>query len=108
MSDEKFDPPRAAPRIEVRLPARLRSGQSVVEVETINMSVDGVLVQGEELAGTDAVDLEIDLPEVGWRRLAAEVVRTSQDGEQLAARFADAASSGDREAIGAFLAQYLT
>lgn len=107
MSDE-FETPRVAPRLSVKLPARLHNGESVVDVETVNMSETGLLVSGEGVAAGDRIDVEIDLPEVGWRRLAAEVVRTDPSATQLAARFADAASSGDREAIGAFLTKYLS
>lgn len=103
----EFDPPRSAPRVEVRLPARLRTDDAVLDVETVNISIDGLLVRGDNLGAEDTVDVEIDLHDMGWQRLPARVVRTSDDGGHLAARFADAASSGGREAIQAFLQRYL-
>jgi hypothetical protein len=106
MSDQQFEPPRAAPRVDIRLPARLHTDHSVVDVETVNLSTDGLLVRGDNL-DADAVHIEIDLHDMGWQRLPTQVVRTSHDGEQLAAKFADAASSGSRDAIQAFLKRYL-
>lgn len=103
----EFDPPRAAPRVDIRLPARLHTDHSVVDVETVNLSVDGLLIRGGRLGADQPCDVEIDLHDMGWQRLPAQVVRTTSDGDQLAARFADAASSGKREAIQAFLQRYL-
>ena len=40
---------RASPRFEVRLPARVRSGDRTVEAETLNISRDGVLLGADEL-----------------------------------------------------------
>lgn len=104
---EHFEPPRSAPRVDIKLPARLRSEDAIVDVETVNLSVDGLLVRGDNLDADTDYDIEIDLHDMGWQRLSAEVVRASDDGDHLAARFADAASSGSREAIQAFLNRYL-
>ncbi len=107
MTDQQFEPPRAAPRVDIRLPARLHTDHSVVDVETVNLSTDGLLIRGDNLHADSAQHIEIDLHDMGWQRLPAQVVRTSQDGDHLAAKFADAASSGSRDAIQAFLKRYL-
>jgi hypothetical protein len=51
------------------------------------------------------VRLEIELAELGWHAIDAEVVRLEADGdgpETMAARFARIATDGGREAIRAF------
>lgn len=107
LMSEPFEPPRASPRVDIRLPARLHTDHSVVDVETVNLSVDGLLVRGDNLDAATPHDIEIDLHDMGWQRIPARVVRTSDGGEHLAAMFADAASSGKREAIQAFLKRYV-
>lgn len=107
MSEPEYDTPRSSPRVEINLPARLHSEDQVVDVETVNMSADGLLVKGDNLDEEAEYEIEINLPDVGWQRLEAEVVRSYQDGGQLAARFAGAATSGRREVIRAFLDRYL-
>lgn len=101
---------RANPRVDVRLPARVHMGDEVIEAQTIDMSHDAVLIDGDAFpAGTD-FHIEIELSDSGWQRLAAEVVRrhpASPDGTRLAATFAEAASSGGREAIAAFLQRHI-
>lgn len=53
------------------------------------------------------VRVEIDLAELGWHALRAEVVRVQDDGPttapRLAARFAESATTGGRTAIRRFL-----
>jgi hypothetical protein len=49
------------------------------------------------------VRVEIELAEMGWHALDAEVVRhDDRDSGAMAARFAEAAAGGGREAIKAF------
>jgi hypothetical protein len=49
------------------------------------------------------VRIEIELAEMGWHALDAEVVRhDARERGALAARFAEAATGGGREAIRAF------
>jgi len=98
---------RASPRFEIRLPARVRVGDRTVEAETVNISRDGVLLGADELPEGARVHVEILLEDHGWQRLEADVVRRSPasgDGvAKLAARFAQVASDGSRDAIRAFL-----
>ncbi len=110
MSDPAPQPDRrAAPRVDVELPARLHVGDDVIDAQTIDMSHDAVLIGGEDFPSASEVYIEIELAEMGWQRLAADVVRTHQDGGgvQLAAIFADAATTGGRDAISAFLRRHL-
>ena len=51
--------------------------------------------------------IEIELAEIGWHSLDAEVVRSEDAGGTLAARFAEVATEGGREAIRAFFAARL-
>lgn len=100
---------RAAPRHDVSLPARLRVGDDVIDAQTIDLSHDAVLIGGEDFPSAGEVYIEIELAELGWQRLPADVVRRAEgdDNLHLAATFADAAASGGREAIRAFLAQHM-
>ena len=97
---------RQHPRIEARLPARITADGRTVDVGTLNLSEGGILLQGADLPSAARVRVEIELAELGWQALDAEVVRREQGrdgaGEELAARFARAATEGGREAIRAF------
>lgn len=111
MSD---DPPqgerRATPRVDVQLPARLHVGDDVIDAQTIDISHDAVLIGGDDFPSASEVYIEIELAELGWQRLAADVVRRQDggdDGVQMAATFADAATVGGRDAITAFLKRHL-
>ena len=111
MSD---DPPqderRATPRVDVQLPARLHVGDDVIDAQTIDISHDAVLIGGDDFPSASAVHIEIELAELGWQRLAADVVRRNENadgGVHMAATFADAATAGGRDAINAFLKRHL-
>lgn len=100
---------RATPRVDVQLPARLHVGDEVVDAETIDISHDAVLIGGEDFPSGSEVHIEIELAELGWQRLAADVVRRGNQGDadHLAATFADAATGGGRAAIQEFLHRYM-
>jgi hypothetical protein len=117
--DQEHHDRRTHRRTDVRLPARVRFGDTVVDAEAVNLSEGGVLLEaggdegGVALAGADfpsaaQVRIEIELAELGWHALDAQVVRVT-DGEPpaLAAAFASAATAGGREAIRAFFQAHL-
>jgi hypothetical protein len=86
-------------------------GDDVIDTRTIDISHDAVLIGGEDFPSANEVHIEIELAELGWQRLAAEVVRRqaiAEGGIHMAATFAEAATSGGRRAIAAFLARHLT
>lgn len=95
-------------RQDVRLPARVRSGDTVVEAECVNLSEGGVLLAGAAFPSASQVRIEIELAELGWQALDADVVRRAAgDPPALAASFAAAATEGGREAIRAFFQAHL-
>jgi len=101
---------RRSPRMTVALPARVVGDGWSREVATVDLSEDGVLLSGDDFPSATRVRLEIELAELGWRSLVADVVRheeRSAGGEQLAASFARAATEGGRSAIRAFFANRL-
>lgn len=101
---------RRTPRMTVALPARVVGEGWSREVSTVDLSEDGVLVSGEDFPSATRVRLEIELAELGWRSLVADVVRHEEPGggdERLAACFARAATEGGRSAIRAFFANRL-
>ncbi len=101
---------RAQPRIDVSLPARIHVGDDVIDAQTIDLSHDAVLLGGDDFPSAREVFIEIELAELGWQRLPADVVRrATDDGDamQMAATFADAATTGGRDAIRAFLDQHM-
>ena len=119
----EHDERRAFERADVRLPARVRFGDTVVDAQAVNLSEGGVLLKADESdlteggvlpAGADfpssaQVRIEIDLAELGWHALDARVVRvTAGASPSLAAAFASAATEGGREAIRAFFSAHLT
>jgi hypothetical protein len=105
----QHDDRRAHPREDVELPARVVSGDAVVPAHSVNLSEGGILLAGADFPSASQVRIEIELAEMGWHALDAEVVRRRSSGEDsaLAARFAEAATEGGREAIRAFFAARL-
>ncbi|MCU0308381.1 MAG: PilZ domain-containing protein [Thermoleophilia bacterium] len=97
---------RAHPRHRVSLPARVVAGEETAEASTLDLSAGGVLLGGDDFPSGTQVRIEIELAEMGWHAIDAEVVRTQAGeggGTHLAARFAEIATLGGREAIHAFL-----
>jgi hypothetical protein len=104
---------RVHERHPVALPVRVRGDESGAEVEarSVNISEGGVLLAGGHFPSGSVVRLEIELAEMGWHAIDAEVVRrdAAADGAQaLAASFASVATAGGREAIRAFFATRLS
>lgn len=97
------DDRRAHPRAPAELPARVIADGAVVEAQSLNLSEGGVLLAGTDFPTARQVRIEIELAEMGWHALDAEVVRHDDRGSgALAARFAEAATEGGRDAIRAF------
>lgn len=102
------DERRAHPRAATELAARVISNGTVVEAQSVNLSESGVLLAGTDFPSSRQVKIEIELAEMGWHALDAEVVRhDDRDSGAMAARFAEAATGGGREAIKAFFANRL-
>lgn len=97
---------RAHPRVYADLAARVVADDGTeTEARSINLSEGGVLLSGGDFPDGDTVRIEIELAELGWHSLEAEVIRreSPESGEdRLAARFAEIATDGGREAIRAF------
>ncbi len=93
-------------REDVDLPVRLVADEEVVDAHSVNLSEGGVLIAGADFPSASQVRIEIELAELGWHALDAEVLRRTGAGEPgqgtLAARFAEAATEGGRDAIRAF------
>lgn len=96
-------------RFDVELPVRVRpSGDQAageVDAQSVNISEGGVLLAGSDFPTGSMVRLEIELAEMGWHSVDAEVIRRERHaagGEALAANFASAATEGGREAIQEF------
>jgi len=100
------DDRRAFRREDVELPARVLVGDETVEAQSVNLSEGGILLAGTDFPSASQVRIEIELAEIGWHSLDAEVVRLDEGGA-LAARFAEVATEGGREAIRAFFAARL-
>lgn len=100
------DDRRAFQREDVALPARVMIGEDRVEARSVNLSEGGILLAGTDFPSATQVRIEIELAEIGWHSLDADVVRLD-DGDTLAARFAEVATEGGREAIRAFFASRL-
>jgi hypothetical protein len=97
------DERRAHTRAATELPARVIADGAVVEAQSVNLSEGGVLLAGTDFPTARQVRIEIELAEIGWHALDAEVVRHDERAPSaLAARFAEAATGGGREAIKAF------
>jgi hypothetical protein len=103
------DERRVHRREDVELSARIVSDDETVEAQSVNLSEGGILLAGADFPSARTVRIEIELAEMGWHALDAEVVRRD-DGASgtLAARFAEAATEGGREAIRAFFASRLS
>jgi hypothetical protein len=82
------------------------SDGKIVDAHSVNLSEGGILLAGADFPSASQVRIEIELAEMGWQALEAEVVRLEDGsgGEEgtLAARFAEAATAGGRDAIRAF------
>jgi len=103
------DERRAHPRAPAELPARVIADGEVVEAQSLNLSESGVLLAGTDFPSASQVRIEIELAEMGWHALDAEVVRHDpRDSPTLAARFAQAATGGGRDAIKAFFESRLS
>lgn len=100
------DERRQHPREDVDLPVRIVADDEVIDAHSVNLSEGGVLVAGADFPSASQVRIEIELAELGWHALDAEVIRRTGGGEPgegtLAARFAEAATEGGRDAIRAF------
>ncbi len=100
------DDRRAFQREDVALPARVLIGEDRVDARSVNLSEGGILLAGTDFPSASQVRIEIELAEIGWHSLDADVVRLDEGGT-LAARFAEVATEGGREAIRAFFASRL-
>jgi hypothetical protein len=108
MSDTApHDDRRAFQREDVALSARVLADGEAVDAQTVNISESGILLAGTDFPSATQVRIEIELAEMGWHSLDAEVVR-NEGGSALAARFAEVATEGGREAIRAFFAARLS
>jgi hypothetical protein len=96
------DERRAHQREDVDLAARIVVDGEAVDAHTINLSESGILLAGADFPSAGQVRIEIELAEMGWHAIDAEVVRTGDEDRTLAARFAEAATEGGRDAIRAF------
>jgi hypothetical protein len=101
---------RAHPRADVELPVRISAGDQATDAHSVNLSEGGILVAGGDFPSAAQVRVEIELAELGWHAMDAEVVRRERDPrgeESLAVRFAEAATQGGRDAIREFFATRL-
>ncbi len=113
MTDSSSDRERRAhPRVYADLAARVVGDDGMeVEARSVNISEGGVLLSGGDFPDTGRVRIEIELAELGWHSLEADVVRRESAGDgndQLAARFAEVATGGGREAIRAFFDAHIS
>lgn len=107
-SPTEHDDRRVHQRKDVELAARIVAGDETVDAQSINLSEGGILLAGADFPSASTVRIEIELAEMGWHSLDAEIVRRD-DGPTgtLAARFAEVATEGGREAIRAFFSKRL-
>ena len=107
-SQADHDDRRVHRREDVELAARIVSGDATIDAQSVNLSEGGILLAGADFPSASAVRIEIELAELGWHSLDAEVVRR-EDGptSTLAARFAEVATEGGRDAIRAFFSSRL-
>ena len=99
------DDRRRHPREDVDLPVRLVADDEVVDAHSVNLSEGGVLIAGADFPSASQVRIEIELAELGWHALDAEVIRRSgEPGEgTLAARFAEAADGAPPDGHGGLI-----
>lgn len=108
MAENSHDDRRAHRREDVELNARVVADDDVIEAQSINLSEGGILLAGSDFPSASQVRIEIELAELGWHTLEAEVIRLEdRPGGALAARFAEAATEGGRAAIRAFFTERL-
>lgn len=92
--------------MSAQLRARIIDHDRVVDAQTIDISAGGALLSGPDFPSSSRVRIEIELAELGWHAVDAEVIRReeSEPGAhgQMAARFAQIATDGGRDAIRAF------
>ena len=65
-------------REDVELPARIVADGEVVDAHSVNLSEGGILLAGADFPSASQVRIEIELAEMGWHALEAEVVRTAR------------------------------
>ena len=65
-------------REDVELPARIVADGEVVDAQSVNLSEGGILLAGADFPSASQVRIEIELAEMGWHALEAEVVRTAR------------------------------
>lgn len=106
--DSSSEDRREHPRLNVDLPARIRKdGDELVTGRAVDLSEGGIRIAGAEFPTDSQVTVEIELEELGWQRLTAEVVRGEPGEGEMAARFAAAATSGGRQALKDFIDRYI-
>ena len=99
---------RAHPRVAAELAVRVTGEDGSSAGHTRNLSEDGVSLELDGAVGdVRRLRIEIELAEMGWHVVDAEGMRVERDGSRLAARVAELAAAGEREAIRGFLARYL-
>ncbi len=85
MTDQQSpDERRAHDRTDIELPVRVTSGGDVIDARTVNVSEGGLLIAGDDFPSAQQVRVEIELAELGWHQLDADVVRrgTGPDGRE--------------------------
>lgn len=108
MDEPTHEERREHPRLNVDLPARIqRDGEAQVTGRAVDLSEGGIRIAGEHLPTDSEVTVEIELADLGWQRLTAEVVRGEPGEGEMAARFAAAAASGGRQALKDFIERYI-
>lgn len=101
----EFSDRRSHPRMQIALQARVVTEDGATVADVVDISEGGALVAGNDLPSGARVQIEIELAELGWHVLDADVVRREESGQgedMLAARFARIATEGGRDAIRAF------
>lgn len=103
------DERRVHARVDVDVPVRVSADGRTTAARSVNLSEGGILVAGADFPSAGQVRVEIELAELGWHEFDAEVVRgggADGDGSRLAARFAEVATRGGRDAIREFLLRH--
>ena len=107
MAESTHDDRRAHRREPIELKARVVGDGEVVDAQSVNLSEGGILLAGMDFPSASQVRIEIELAELGWHALDAEVIRRDEGSGALAARFGEVATEGGRAAIRAFFAERL-